>query len=298
MDVSPAAITQNIAQFKSQMIGLLFGSSDDSKGDFLSALQSQQSAAKNEPPDVSSLLAQSGKTNDRSANGRKLSLFDPESAFKMMTTINNRDMLHKAEYSEMSKMSGYVEHIEAVGQHLSGITASTPNSDIQTQLQSFAAEYNSLVQRFKPSVQNGGLLDGVQAAEVSLYELEQSVKYKFFGAKDGLHGLSDLGITIDPLTKQATLDSAKLDAVLARDKQAVVNTVQEFSANFAKSADLLNADGNFIPNRLDNLSRAIHYIADHKESLQAEFGLGDPAKPSKQVAQALAAYNQTYGASA
>lgn len=298
MDVSPASITQNIANFKSQMIGLLFGSGAEPKetgGDFLSALQSQQNASKNESPDVFSMLAQSGKTNGLSANGRNLALFDPESAFKMMTTINNRDALHKAEFSEISKMSGYVEHIEAVGQHLSGITASTPNSDIQARFQNFAAEYNSLVQRFKPSVQNGGLLEGVQAAEVSLYELEQSVKYKFFGAKDGLHGLSDLGIMIDPLTKQATLDTSKLDAVLARDKQASVNTVQEFSANFAKSADLLNSEGNFIPNRLDNLSRAIHYIADHKESLQAEFGLGDSAKPSKQVAQALAAYNQIYG---
>ncbi|MEK6662502.1 MAG: flagellar filament capping protein FliD [Pseudomonadota bacterium] len=292
MDISPLSILQNIAGFKSQMIGSLFGSSDDPKGDFFSALMAQKRAASHSPTDAVSLLAQA---KGSPSTGRNSALFDPESAFKMMSTINNRDVLHKAEFSEMSKMSGYVEHIEAVGQHLSGITASTPNSDIQAQLQSFAAEYNSLVQRFKPSVQNGGMLEGVQAAEISLYELEQSVKYKFFGAKDGLNGLSDLGITIDPLTKQATLDSGKLDAVLARDKQAAVNTVQEFSANFAKSADLLNAEGNFIPNRLNNLSRAIHYIADHKDSLQAEFGLGDPAKPNKQVAQALAAYNQIYG---
>ncbi|MDP1683081.1 MAG: hypothetical protein Q8L39_15075 [Burkholderiales bacterium] len=292
MDISPISILQNIASFKTQMIGSLFSSSDDPKGDFFSTLMAQKRASSNSPTDAVSLLAQA---KGSPSTGRNSALFDPESAFKMMSTINNRDVLHKAEFSEMSKMSDYVEHIEAVGQHLSGITLSTPNSDIQAQLQSFAAEYNSLVQRFKPSVQNGGMLEGVQAAEISLYELEQSVKYKFFGAKDGLHGLSDLGITIDPLTKQATLDSGKLDAVLARDKQAAVNTVQEFSANFAKSADLLNAEGNFIPNRLNNLNRAIHYIADHKDSLQAEFGLGDPAKPNKQVAQALAAYNQIYG---
>ena len=294
MDVSPISIIQNIASFKSQMIGSLFGSSAEFKGDFLSALLSQQRTSNSAQTDAVSLLAQSNQAPGLTAAGRNQALFDPESAYKMMTGINNRDVLHKAEFSEMRKMSGYVEQIEAVGQGLGSITTSTPNSDIQAQLQSFAAEYNTLAQRFRPSVQNGGMLDGVQAAEISLYELEQSVKNKFFGAKDGMHGLSDLGITIDPLTKQAMLDTNKLDAVLASNKQAAINTVQEFSANFAKSADLLNADGNFIPNRLENLSRAIRYITDHKDSLQAEFGLGDPAKPSKQIGQALAAYNQTY----
>lgn len=291
MNISPAAISQNIAQFKSQMIGSLLGSNDDTKGDFLSALMSQKNASKRASGDPVSLIAQGGL----SAQGRKQSLFDPESAFNMMSVIKQREVLHKAEYSEMRQMSDYVQEMEDAGQRLSGIAAATPNSDIQTQMQSFVDGYNRLVQRFNPGVQNGGLLHGVQAAEVSLYELEQSVKYKFFGAKDGMHGLSDMGITIDPHTKLASIDSAKLDAVLASNKQAAVNTLQEFSANFAKSADLLNSAGNFIPNRLNNLNRVIHYIADNKDSLQAEFGLGDAAKPSKQVAAALAAYNQTYG---
>lgn len=297
MDISPAALTQNIANFKSQMIGLIFGSDDRAKeggGDFLSALQSQLGASGAEAADPLAALTPGGLA----ANGRNLSLFDPESAFKMMTTINNREVLHKAEYAEMSKMAGYVEHIEAVGQHLSGISADTANSDIRTQLQNFTAEYNNLVQQFRPSVQNGGLLEGTQAAEVSLYELEQSVKNKFFGAGDGVHGLGDLGITIDPVTNQAVFDASKLDAALAGNKPAAVTALHEFSANFAKSADLLNSKGNFIPNRLDNLDRAIDFIADNKESLQAEFGLGDPAKPSKQIAQALAAYNLNDGASA
>ena len=71
-----------------------------------------------------------------------------------------------------------------------------------------------------------------------------------------------------------------------------MSTLHEFSSNFSKSADLLNSNGNFIPNRLNNLSRAITYIADNKESLQAEFGVGDAAKINPRVAQALAAYNQ------
>ena len=289
MDISPLSILQNIAGFKSQMIGSLFGSNDDPKGDFLSALAAQKSALNRAPNDTASLLPQGSKLPG-------LNLFDTMSAHKLMTSINSRDVLHKAEFSEMYKMKDYVQQMEDAGDRLSGIIAATPNSEIQTQLQSFVAEYNGLVQQFKPSIQNGGLLAGVQAAEISLYELEQSVKYKFFGAKEGLHGMGDLGITIDPSSKLATLDSAKLDAVLSSNKLAAVNTLHEFSSNFSKSADLLNSNGNFIPNRLNNLSRAISYIANNKESLQAEFGIGDAAKPNSRVAQALAAYNQIYGA--
>ena len=168
MDVSPISIIQNIASFKSQMIGSLFGSSAEFKGDFLSALLSQQRTSNSAQTDAVSLLAQSNQAPGLTAAGRNQALFDPESAYKMMTGINNRDVLHKAEFSEMRKMSGYVEQIEAVGQGLGSITTSTPNSDIQAQLQSFAAEYNTLAQRFRPSVQNGGMLDGVQAAEISL----------------------------------------------------------------------------------------------------------------------------------
>lgn len=288
MDLSPASITQNIAQFKSQMIGSIFGSganSGDSKRDFLSMLMSQQRATSRAPVQAHGIPQ----------TERKLALFDSESAHKMMTLINNREVLHKAEFAEMNKMGSVVEQIEDVGRRLGTINASTSNQEIQTKLQGFADEYNGFVQRFNPSVQPGGLLQGTQAATVSLYELEQSVKYKFFGAQDGVYGLKDLGITIDPLTKLATIDGAKLDTVLANNKQGIVNTVQEFSHNFAKSADLLNSEGNFIPNRLNNLSRAIQYIANNQQSLQAEFGLGDAAKPNQKVAQALAAYNQIFG---
>jgi len=109
-----------------------------------------------------------------------------------------------------------------------------------------------------------------------------------------MHGMSDIGITIDPTTGLASLENTKLDLTLATNKQAAVNTIQDFSANFTKSAYLLNSENNFIPNQLNNLNSAIHYIADNKDSLQIEFGIGNPAKPTGQVAQALAAYNQTY----
>ena len=161
-------------------------------------------------------------------------------------------------------------------------------------MQAFAGKYNEWINRFDSSVKGDGVLAGTQAAEISLYELEQSVENIFNGAKDGLRGLRDLGFTIDQNTNLASIDTNKLDAVLAANKTGAINTINEFSANFAKSAELLNSAGNFIPNRLSNLDRVIDYIYDNKPSLQAEFGLGDPAKPSAQISKALASYNQIF----
>jgi len=186
--------------------------------------------------------------------------------------------------------------MQDAGQDLSGIALSTSNDSIKSQLQEFVGQYNNWVQRFNPDIRQGGLLADTQAAEASRFELEQNINYRFFGVQDGVHGLGDLGIAIDPNTRLASLDTFKLDSMLATNKQGVVNTVQEFSANFAKSASLLNSDGNFVLKQLDNLNRAIHYIADNKDSLQKEFGTGSAAKPVGEVARALAAYNQVYAA--
>jgi hypothetical protein len=296
MDISPAAISHSIASFQSQVLGSLFGSSSAEKGgDLFSVLLSQKTDLYKAETDITALLKQ-GSAKGLSPTGRNLSLFDPESAYKMMSVINNRDVLYKAQFSEMSEIKSHVANMQGVAQSLSSIAVTTPNSGIQTQLQNFTDQYNQWVQRFNPDVQPGGLLADTQAAQVSLYELEQSVKNRFNGAKDGMHGLSDLGISIDPNTKLATLDTGKLSAVLSSDKQAAVNTVQAFSANFGLSASLLNSTNNFIPNQLDNLHRAIDYIANNNDSLRAEFGTGDPAKPTGQVARALAAYKQSYAA--
>ena len=244
----------------------------------------------------SKLGLQSGATGipGLSVSGRNMSLFDPESAYKMMTNINNKDVTYKAQFSEMSDMKSAVASLEQAGKALGGVNQSFDNEAIKTQLQAFAGKYNEWVNRFDSTVKGGGVLAGTQAAEISLYELEQSVESIFNGAKDGLRGLRDLGFTIDQNTNLASIDTNKLDAVLAANKTGVVNAINEFSANFAKSAELLNSAGNFIPNRLSNLDRVIDYIHDNKPSLQAEFGLGDPAKPSAQINKALASYNQIF----
>lgn len=288
---SQASLALSFASFKSQMLSLLTSASSGSTAAKSSTSLSDFLAAQNAAPAMAGSTADSAASG-LSASGRNLSLFDPESAYRMMSVINNNDVAYKAQFSELSQMKSYLSEMQQAGQSLGGIGSTTSNDSIKAQLESFTGQYNDWVQRFNSDMSSGGVLAGTQAAQVSRYELDQSIENGFNGAKDGLSGLADLGLTIDPNSKLAVFDSAKLDAVLSSNKQGVVDTVQEFSANFAKSAALLNSAGNFIPNQLDNLSRAIHYIDDHQASLQAEFGSGDSAKPSGQVAQALAAYNQ------
>jgi hypothetical protein len=294
MNISPASLLFGIADFKSQALSLLTNSAPDFRNDFLSALLAPQQDSNKAPTDILSLLT-GGGIKGLSSDGRNMALFDPESAYKMMSVINNRDVTYKAQFSEISQMQSYVSGMQDAGQSLGSIALSTGNDSIKSQLQNFTDQYNHWIQRFNPDMQKGGLLADTQAAQVSIYELEQSVKNIFNGIKGGVHGLRDLGVSMDPHTKLATLDATKLDAILTANKQGAVDTLQDFSANFSKSAGLLNAKDNFIPNQLNNLNKVIHYVADNKQNLQTEFGTGDPAKPTGQIAEALAAYNQTYG---
>ncbi len=225
-----------------------------------------------------------------SPTGRNMALSDPESAYKMMSLINHLDVYYKAQFSELDQMKTAVSQMRDAGESLGSMNASTGNDSIKLRLMGFVGQYNSWIRRFNSSLQQGGLLAGTQAAQVSRYELEQNLKSTFFGANDGVRGMDDLGITIDPFTHLATLDKAKLDTMLANNRLGVVNTVQEFSNHFARSAGLLVSKGNFIERQQDNLNRAIHYIADNKDALQLEFGTGDAAKPDGQLVQALQAY--------
>ncbi len=277
MNITPASIQLEIASFRSQA---------------LSALMSTSSTG-TETANFADILGT--KTSEATSGGRNLTLKDPESAFKMMSQINNHEVDFKAQYSELSEMGNSVAHMEEVGRQLSDVDQTTANADIVAQLQGFVAQYNTWEDRFDQDIETGGVLNNVQAAEVSIYELEQSVKNIFNGAADGINGLGDLGISIDPVTKQASLDTAKLESVLANNKGGAVNAIDAFSANFAKSADLLNSDGNFIQNALDNRSRAVDFIANNRASLETEFGTGDAAKPTGDVAKALAAYEQAFG---
>ena len=282
MNLSSASISLGLATFRSQAMNSLFNSADTASEDALWASLTRQPVV--EKGDVSASF------NAISPAGRNLALFDPESAYKMMSVINHNDVSYKAQFSELSQMKSDISQMEAEGLALGQISSSSSNGEMATRLQQFVGQYNAWVERFDPDLQSGGLLADTQAAQVARYELDQSIENGFNGAADGVHGLADLGVVINPNTHLATLDIARLDSLLASNRQGAVNTLHQFSANFAKSASLLNSEGNFMPNQLNNLSEVIDYFADHKTALQNEFGSGDAAKPNAQVAQALAAY--------
>lgn len=280
-----ASLTLRLAEFQSQTVSSLMssvfnsGSGGDATGGLFGAANGTAGDA-------------GGQLGGLAANGRNLSLFDPESGYKMMTLINQKDVDYKAQFAELSEMKSELFEMRDEGLEVTQIGLDTDNATIKQELAEFVAEFNEWTQRFDADMQAGGILAGTQAAQVARYELRTSIENRFFGAADGLNGLRDLGITIDPVSKLASLDGAQLDRVLATNKQGVVNTLQDFGSNFAKSAGLLNSEGNFIPNRLGNLDRVIDYISANKASLQAEFGLGDAAKPTGKLAEALAAYER------
>lgn len=294
MNTTLATARSTTANVRLQMLNTLFPPASDFNSIFASALSSPFQDSDNTTFDLLASFILSAKQGVVCA-GRNMSLSDPESAYRMMTTINNREVLYKAQFSELSQMKTSVARMQDAGQCLGNLAASDASERIKSRVQDFVAQYNGWIQRFEPDMQREGLLADTQAAQVSRFELEQSVKNIFNGVLDGFHGLGDLGISVDPDTRLISLDMARLDAALAGNRLGVVNTIREFSANFAQSASLLNSDNNFIPRQLDNLDRAIDYIADNLVLLREEFGTGDAARPVGQVARALAAYSQNAG---
>jgi hypothetical protein len=232
------------------------------------------------------------------ASGRNAALFDPESAYGMMTEINTREVGYKAEFAEMSDMKSCLAAMREEGMRLGGMDATTTNDDMRESLRAFAVAYNGWIDRFDQDLEQGGVLSGTQAARVSQWELEQSVGNCFTGAAHGFRGMRDLGLGIDSTTGVAKVDNARLELALAANRSGVIDTLREFGADFARSAQLLNSDGNFVSSRLDNLDHVIDYLDANKASLQQEFGLGDAARPGGTVAQALERYKAMQGLSA
>jgi hypothetical protein len=234
-------------------------------------------------------------TNELALTGRNMALFDPESAYRMMSDINAAEVSFKARYAELSEMKPYLAEMQQLGQGFGQTDATTGDESIRAQLGNLAERYNAWVERFDADMLPGGVLHGTQAAEISRWELETSIESGFHGlGSGGVRGLSGLGFAIDPASGLATLDTARLDAALAGNRSGAIDTLREFGTNFAKAADLLNSEGNFIANRVANLGRVISYINAHKPDLQTEFGLGDAARPNAQTARALAAYTRSW----
>ena len=292
-----------LAEFKSQSVSTLLdsGSTADEQSAFNLISGTPQTTSTNS--DITSLLGTGASSAIGSASaasaavpaiGYNTALADPAAAYKMMSFINGSEVNFKAQFAELSDMASAIKTLQRSSEALGGVGVNSDEATITAQLQAFADDYNAWITRFDASVGDNGVLGKVRAAEVSYQELEMSVENRFNGATSGFSGLSDLGLTVDEASNRVVLDTGTLASSLAANKTGVVATLKEFSANFTESARLLTSPGNFITNRLDNLDRAIDYLADNKASLQTEFGTGAPAEPTGQVAAALATYNRVY----
>lgn len=297
MNLSSSSLLFDLASFRSQTISSLMNSGIGSaKGDAQNASSAFDLLLGGFPgqriaPDFSGTSG-AARVAEGALTGRNMSLFDPESAFRMMSVINRKDVTYKAEFAELSEMTEGVLRIQDAARALGGISGSTSNEAIKTQLQDFAGQYNFWIDQFSPDVRSGGLLAGTQSAQVALHELDCSVGNIFNGAKDGVGGLSDLGLNVDPKTQKIVVDTARLDSLLSSNKLGAVCAVSEFSQNFTEAANCLTADGKFLRRQLSNLDNAIDYIRDNVVALKQEFGTGDAFKPTGQVAKALAAYDR------
>ncbi|WP_410498806.1 flagellar filament capping protein FliD [Chitinibacter sp. S2-10] len=227
--------------------------------------------------------------------GRNLALPDPESAYKMMSHINELGMQYPAQASRLSDMQSGVNMLLDAAKPLAQIDATADFASVKQQLQRFADQYNSWRMSFDTDVQDPDLLADTQAAHVSRYELEQSIVSPFHGATEGFRGVESLGLSVNPATGIARLDTAKLGEVWAQNPDGVAKTINEMGQHFSRSAELLVEKNNFFAKQQDNLARVIAYMDENKTKLQAEFGLGDPPQPSEQVARAYAEYQRTHG---
>ena len=279
-----SSLALQIATLKAQAVGTLADGTAASRN----ATHPLDALSRSNASPLSALSSASGP----SVAG--VSLADPQSAYAMMSLINTADATYKAQYYELSQMRTAVGDLQQAADTLSTVDATQSNEAIVTRMQQFVDQYNAWITRFEGTVQKDGVLAGNQAAEVSLGELEQNVTSLFNGAGEGFHGMSGLGLTIDPTTHRAVLDTKQLSAALDARKDGAVATIDQFSAGFAKSAALLGSDDNFIAHRLANLSHVIDYVKRNSASLQSEFGLGAPARLSPQISQALRAYDAVY----
>lgn len=287
-----STLKSRIAEFQSQALGTLFSDSTESgmardSSNFTVLFGADDGLSRL----FYSLSGHADGANGLAASGRNTALADPESAYRMMTLINGKDVAFKAEFAEMDEMKSYLATMRREALALKDIDAAAGNDDIRAHLQGFADAYNGWIGRFDADLHAGGLLAGTQAAQVAQWELEQAVEGIYNGAMGGLHAMADLGFDIDPVSNLVSLDGKRLDAALANDKARVIGTVRELSEKVAEAATLLSSGGNFIANRMDNLARAIDYLDTNTPSFQAEFGLGAAPRPSDQLVKALAGYN-------
>ncbi|QLI80288.1 flagellar filament capping protein FliD [Chitinibacter fontanus] len=286
-------LAQQIALFKTQTVSTLatpqptFDIASLASG-YLATHQSGQVAASNTTTGISA-------SSSINAIGRNLALPDPESAYQMMSYINQLGVIYPAQSARLSDMQTGVSELAQAAKSLSKIDSTADFASVKAQLQNLADQYNQWRRNFDADLQDPELLAATQAAQVARYELAQSIASPFHGAQQGIQGMAALGLTIDPITNMAQLDSQKFSSVWSQQPTAAAAAVSDFANHFAQSATLLTEQNNFFAKQQANLAKVISYMDNNKAKLQQEFGLGDPPQPSSSVARAYADYQQKYG---
>lgn len=209
----------------------------------------------------------------------------------VVTVINRVDVSFKAQFSALSELKSTLALEQESAQKLAAIDEHTSNAEFKSKLMDFVATYNSGVHHIASDLAQGGVLEGSQEARRAQFATQRDIANPLIGADGGLRGgMSALGVAIDPHTGLASINETQLDAVLARDTDADVRTIVDFARTFSQTTTSLNSKGNQQDNQMNNLDRAIHWIADNRVEVQKEFGPGLLARPNAAFAKAAAAY--------
>ncbi len=211
----------------------------------------------------------------------------------MVTVLNRVEVTFKAQFSELGEMRKSLVAEQAAAKRLAGLDDASTSADIKAELAHFVDTYNAGVNRFAPAVDKGGILEGSWEAGRARFATERDISYILNGSEVGIKGdLAQLGITTDPKTGLASIDNARLDGALAKDRGHVVASVTAFANTFVTTVDYLNAKGHSQQRQMANLDRAVHWIKDNKTAVQKEFGPGAAATPNAAFAKAAAQYDQ------
>jgi hypothetical protein len=170
------------------------------------------------------------------------------------------------EHPEMARIKDGIAAIQAAGKSLEGVNTSTDTESIKANLQTFAARYNEWISRLDGITKSDTLQTDIQTANSSPNGIEQGVDKIFDAAKSGFQSLHDLGFSIDPYTNLASIDTSKLDALLASQKNIVTNSIHRFSTDFAKAIEPLNLASNLTPMPSAYLDKALAAYAQTNHS--------------------------------
>ena len=210
----------------------------------------------------------------------------------MVTVLNRVEVTFKAQFSELGEMRHSLLTEQAAARKLSGLTAHSSSAEVKAELANFVASYNAGVNRFAPAVDKGGILEGSWEAARARFATQRDINYILNGSEAGIKGdLAKLGITTDPKSGLAAIDSTMLDAALARDHAHVVASVTAFAGTFVTTVDFLNAKGHSQQRQMANLNRAVNWIDENKDDVEKEFGPGAAATPNEAFAKAAALYD-------